>query len=87
MKIGKTVSDSQGDDLYLYFDSISELLKHTETMKGYRFINALTGRLRNADAVGYFRMPTEEHEAEVVDTFGSLFSHSVGTDGEIMVID
>lgn len=74
MRIGNCVSDSHDDDLYLYFDTVTDLLGSVETMTAYRFLNALTGRVRNAGGVGYFGLRPDEHEPEVLDTFGSLFS-------------
>jgi hypothetical protein len=73
MRIGNCISDSRGDDLYLYFGTVTELTEHVDTMTAYRFLNALTGRVRNADGVGYFGARRGEGEPEAMETFNGLF--------------
>jgi hypothetical protein len=86
MKLGRCISECDGD-LYLYFGAVDDVVDATGTMTGYRFFNALAGRLRNADGVGYFEMEASRHADETVDTLGSLFSHSVGGVGIVSAVD
>jgi hypothetical protein len=78
MRIGEAMSELHGDDICLYFDDVTNLLQYTDLNTAYRFFNVLTGRLRAADAAGFFGVTPGAHDERTVNTLRNLFDDTVG---------
>jgi hypothetical protein len=81
--VDRAMGEIGSDVTYLYFDSVAELLDRAGLSEVYRFLNALTGRMRVQDSVGYFCLPSEVDDERVVGTLEGLFDRRVddGSDG------
>jgi hypothetical protein len=78
MRIGEALSEVHGDDVYVYFDDITSLLQYADLSTAYRFLNVLTGRVRSADAVGFYGITPGAHDERTVNTLRNLFDDTVG---------
>jgi len=78
MRIGEVLSEVHGDDVYVYFDDITSLLQYTDLSTAYRFLNVLTGRVRSANAVGFYGITPDAHDERTVNTLRNLFDGTVG---------
>lgn len=73
-------SDS-GPQIVVCFDSLTALLGHADLERAFRFLHVATGRVRSDDAVGYYHLDPEEHDAETLATLRTLFD-AVLDDGD-----
>jgi hypothetical protein len=70
-----------GPRIVVCFDSLTALLDHTDLERAFRFLHVATGRVRSGDALGYYHIDPEKHDAETLATLRTLFD-GVLDDGE-----
>lgn len=61
---------------YVCIDSISELLRHNETDRVFRFLHILEGRLASVDATAHYHLDSRNHELHTIRTLQSLLDHA-----------
>ena len=76
-----------GYDIVVCFDSLTELLEHTDTEAVFQFCHVLNSRLSSVDALAHFHLEPSEHADETVATFQSIFDETVGETTGADVID
>jgi len=70
----------------LCFQSLTELLNHSDLERAFRFLHVLAGRIRGADAVAHFHIDPTAHEPRDLNTLAALFDGVVERfDGEWVV--
>lgn len=77
-----------GNQIVVYFDSLTSLLQYVEPERAFRFVHALTRRINEAGAVGYFHLGADAHDEETVRTLQPLFDETieVTADGECTLV-
>ena len=70
-----------GPRIVVCFDSLSALLRHADMERTFRFLHVATGRVRSGDALGYYHLDPERHDAETLATLKTLFD-AVLDDGD-----
>lgn len=68
------------------FHSLSTLLQYADLERIFRFLHAITGRIRSADAVAHYHMDPSAHDAKTLNTLTTLFDGIVEWDGEDWVV-
>ncbi len=58
-------------------DSISDLLRHNDTERVFRFLHVLEGRLDSVDATAHFHLDNRNHELQTIRTMQSLFDRTL----------
>lgn len=76
------LADTAGVDaeVVVCFESVTELLGHTDVQRVFRFLHVLTGRVRNAGARCYYRFDPAAHDEQTIATLQTLFDGSVERD-------
>jgi len=69
-----------GEQLAFCFDSITSLLQYADLQRAFRFLHVVTGRVKTADGVGYYRLDPEAHDAQALATLKGLFDAVVEVD-------
>lgn len=69
----KLLDEASGKGVRALFDSVSTLLMYTETERAFRFLDLVTARLTEAEAVGLFALNPAAHSEAVCETLSHLF--------------
>lgn len=88
--ISKAVSDwaDTPEQTIVCIDSVSELLRHNNTDRVFRFLHILEGRLSSVDATTHVHLDSREHELHTIRTLQSLFDATIElTDDGVTRID
>ena len=85
--LGITISRvlSRREDVVLYFESVTALLRHVDLETAYPFLHAVTGQLYAADGRSQFSLDSSAHDRQTIDGLASLFDAVVEIDGEATV--
>lgn len=79
--------DARPDErVVVYFDSVTELLRHVDPEAAFRLLHVLTSRVRSADATAYYRFEEGVHDSRVLEKLTPVFDtelFSPGVDGEV----
>ncbi|MFB6354107.1 MAG: hypothetical protein ABEJ92_08490 [Halobacteriales archaeon] len=67
--------------LLVCFHTLTTFLQYAELRDVYRFIHALTGRVRAAGGMAHYHLDPEAHDERTVNTLLGLFDAAVEPDG------
>lgn len=87
-QIGITISQVLADweehpgQTVVCFDSVSELLRHSDPDRVFRFLHILDGRLDGVDATAHFHLDGRNHELATIRTLQSLFDATIEVDDD-----
>lgn len=62
-----------GNELRLCFHTLTTLLQYADLRSVYRFVHALTGRVRSARGVAHYHLDPAAHDERTVNTLLALF--------------
>lgn len=74
------LGDAGRDRTRLCFDSLTVLLQYTTLDGAFRFLHAITGRVRSTDAVGHYHLDPAAHDEQTLATIKELFDAVVEVD-------
>lgn len=83
VQLSEALAGGEERPVRLCFDSLTVLLQYATTDQAFRFLHALTSRVRAAGAVAHFHLDPAAHDEQTLSTVQSLFDAVVAVeDGE-----
>lgn len=83
-RLGITLSDYLADGgrgrTRLCFDSLTVLLQYASLERAFKFLHAITSRVRSANAVGHYHLDPAAHDEQTLATIKGLFDAVVEVD-------
>lgn len=72
--------EKENNRIILVFDSVSDVIEHSDVEKAFRFFHILIGRMKAAGVTSHFYLDPNKHESQTIKTLKILFDSVVDVD-------